>query len=254
MLKSLKGIFVLLVGMVPGFLGIVIAQSAPETSQKQTQTHAAASADQYFFVRLMRPAGAPQMGKDAAQRLQEAHLANIRKLAAEKKLLVAGPFGDDTPMRGIFVLKAASKEQALEWADTDPTVVAGRMVMEVHGPWRIRPEMIHETSTPDELMQYTLALLWSGEKKWEPGSAEFQEALKLHLALITSLMQEGKMALAGPFGDDGEMKGVFVYTASAEEAAGLVQKDPLVKGGYLRPELHPWYTAKGVMAPGRPMK
>jgi uncharacterized protein YciI len=212
-----------------------------------------AGAEKYFFVRLMRPVNAPQLDKEAAEKLQAAHMANIGKLVAEKKLVMAGPFGDDTAMRGIFVFKAASKEQALEWANTDPTVPAGRMVMEVRGPWMIRGEAIHETSTPNVLERYTMALFSSGEK-WNPASAEYTELLKAHLAMIGKLTQEGKLALAGPFADEGDLKGIFIYSVNAEEAARLVQEDPLVKAGYLKPELHPWLTAKGVLAAGQAMK
>ena len=220
---------------------IVFAQQAPTT------------AEQYFFVLLKRPANAPQLDKEAADKLQAEHMGNIRKLHAEKKLVVAGPFLDDTTLRGIFVLKAASKEQAQEWTATDPAVKAGRLAMEVRGPWMIRPDALHEASTPQAMEQYTLALMNRGEK-WNPASPEYQELLKPHRALIGKLTTEGTMALAGPLRDDGELKGVFIYSVGAEQAAKLVQEDPLVKAGYLKPELHPWITAKGVLAPGQAMK
>lgn len=228
-------------------------EEAAAASVQQEGKAPQAAGEKYFFVRLLRPANAPQMDKAAADKLQEAHMANIRRLAAEKKLVVAGPFGDNTSLRGIFVFKAASKEQTQEWTNSDPAVQAGRLAMDVRGPWMIRGEAIHETSTPNELMQYTMALLSAGEK-WNPASAEYKELLKAHRALIGKLTQEGKLALAGPFADEGEMRGVFIYTVGAEEAAKLVQEDPLVKAGFLKAELHPWFTAKGVMAAGQPMK
>ena len=76
----------------------------------------------------------------ATQQLQEAHLANINRLAALKKLVVAGPFGDDGNLRGVFVFRVATLEEARALAETDPAVQAGRLEIDMH-PWPV-PEGI----------------------------------------------------------------------------------------------------------------
>ena len=66
------------------------------------------------------------------EELQKAHMANINKLAETKKLVVAGPFGDNGQLRGIFVFKVGSLEEAKELAATDPSVQAGRLSIDMH--------------------------------------------------------------------------------------------------------------------------
>ncbi len=78
----------------------------------------------------------PEQSQDSATRrkIQRAHLDNITRLAAEGKLIVAGPFLDDTEIRGIFIFNVSTLEEARELTNSDPAVQSGRLVMELH-PW-----------------------------------------------------------------------------------------------------------------------
>lgn len=211
------------------------------------------NAPKYFFVLLKRPTNAPQLSKEAVDKLQEEHMANIRKLHSEQKLVVAGPFTDDTSLRGIFVLKAESLEQAQYWAGSDPAMKAGRLVAEIHGPWDIDPSAISEPETTQGMEQYTLVLLKSGEK-WNPSAPGFMDVIRQHHAVLQEMIEKGKIAVAGPFplSDPGELRGVTIFRVGVEETAKLVRDDPTVKAGLLKTEIHPWITGKGVLASGQP--
>lgn len=225
------------------FAGSAFAQAKP-------------SASSLFFVLLKRPANAPQLDKDAAEKLQEAHMANIRKLHAEHKLLAAGPFIDNTPLRGIFVLHADSLQQAQEWADSDPAVKAGRLILEVHGPWLADPGAIQESPAGAQAMeQYTLVLLKNGEK-WDPNAPGVMDVVKQHPGFVKEMIAAGNIAIAGPFpfNDPGDLRGIMIFRVGAEQTTKLIQDDPTVKAGLLKPEIHPWITAKGVLPSGQPMK
>jgi uncharacterized protein YciI len=101
-----------------------------------------------------------------------------------------------------------------------------------------------------EMTTYYVGLLYRGPS-WSPEEtperARIQEA---HLANIRRLADEGKLLLAGPFSDGGELRGLFVFqVGSLEEAKALCDTDPAVQAGRLRVELHPWYSAKGISVP-----
>jgi uncharacterized protein len=225
------------------------------TAFAHTQTPSDAKPLPYFLVLLKRPAAAPQLSKEAVAKLQEEHLANIRKLAAEHKLVVAGPFMDDTTLRGIFVLQADSPAQAQAWADSDPAVKAGRLAAEIHGPWLIESNAIHPPAVPPGMEQYTLVLMKRGDH-WNPDTPDFNDRMKEHGANMKKLIDEGRIAVAGPIAhsEPGELRGVVIFRVGMEQATKLVQDDPGVKAGLFNTEIHPWATGKGVLASGQPLQ
>jgi uncharacterized protein YciI len=88
---------------------------------------------QYVLAFLKR---GPNRNQDSvtAENLQKAHLQNITRLANEGKLVLAGPFLDDTDIRGIYIFNVTSLEEARKLTESDPAIKAGRLVMELH-PW-----------------------------------------------------------------------------------------------------------------------
>jgi uncharacterized protein YciI len=88
--------------------------------------------DSFIVVLLVRPPNAPDIAKAELDQLQEKHISNIRRLADEGKMLKAGPFEDYSGrnVRGMFILKTDSLDQAREWVATDPLVKIGRLVPE----------------------------------------------------------------------------------------------------------------------------
>jgi len=72
--------------------------------------------------------------KEEIEQIQAGHMANIRKMAATGKLIVAGPFSDNGELRGMFIFDAASTEEVRAMAEADPAVQQGRLVLELH-PW-----------------------------------------------------------------------------------------------------------------------
>ncbi len=67
-------------------------------------------------------------------KLQLAHLKNIMRLAEEGKLIIAGPFMDNQPIKGIFIFNVSTIEEARKLIETDPAIKAGVLEMELR-PW-----------------------------------------------------------------------------------------------------------------------
>jgi len=60
------------------------------------------------------------------------HFANIKRLAGEGKLALAGPFDGAEGWRGMFIFATPNVEEAKAWVATDPVVIKGEMVAEYH--------------------------------------------------------------------------------------------------------------------------
>lgn len=89
---------------------------------------------QYYFVMLTRGNNAASIDSVERAKIQEGHLANIRKMAEAGKLNIAGPFGDNGNWRGIFIFNVQSEEEVKELLKNDPAIQAGRLSYEIH-PW-----------------------------------------------------------------------------------------------------------------------
>lgn len=95
------------------------------------------------------------------------------------------------------------------------------------------------------MQQYFIAFLKSGpiRSQNEEEAAKLQEA---HLAHLSRMYEEGYADISGPFGDNGDIRGITIYNVpTLKMADSLANMDPMVKSGRLVIEVHPWWAAKG---------
>ncbi len=94
---------------------------------------------------------------------------------------------------------------------------------------------------------YYVGFLYKGSSWTRESTPETEKLQEAHLANILRMQKEGKLLVAGPFLDGGDLRGLYIFrVGSAEEAQALVATDPAVAAGRLRFELHPWYSAKNI--------
>jgi len=95
--------------------------------------------------------------------------------------------------------------------------------------------------------QYVMAFLKKGPNR-DRTKEEAQELQKAHMDNINRLAEAGKLVLAGPFMDDGEVRGIYIFDVKTiEEAKALTETDPAIQAGSLIMDLHPWYGSAALM-------
>lgn len=99
------------------------------------------------------------------------------------------------------------------------------------------------------MKMYVLCILKTGPKDAEIKGDERKEIFAGHFANIGRLADEGKLAVAGPFGkNDKSYRGLYIFNVTTiEEAEKLVVLDPAVKAGVFVPDLTLWYGSAAMM-------
>ena len=99
------------------------------------------------------------------------------------------------------------------------------------------------------MKMYVLCILKTGPKDAEIKGDQRKEIFAGHFANINRLADEGKLAVAGPFGkNDKSYRGLYIFNVTTvEEAETLVVLDPAVKAGVFVADLTPWYGSAAVM-------
>ncbi|TVP16298.1 hypothetical protein AYI87_02440 [Shewanella sp. KCT] len=101
------------------------------------------------------------------------------------------------------------------------------------------------------MKRYVMAMLKSGPNRSQ-SEVEAERLQRAHLDNIGRLAEEGKLVLAGPFLEEGNLRGIYIFNVtSVEEAKALTESDPAIKAGRLVMELHPWYGSAALMEVNR---
>jgi len=95
------------------------------------------------------------------------------------------------------------------------------------------------------MQQYFMAFLKAGPIRSQ-NEEDVEILQKQHLAHLSKMYELGYADISGPFGDNGEIRGITIYNVpTLKMADSLANADPMVKAGHLVIEMHPWWAAKG---------
>lgn len=200
-----------------------------------------------FHMALLK-VGPNWKGSDAAHttKIHHEQKAYFEDMVKSGKAVLGGPFADEGEIKGVYVFKAKNADEARAWAESDPSVKAGYLTIEMHPWWS--EEVMRPATTPLKFTKAYFAFLTRGAK-WTPErTPQTAEIQKAHIANINRLAEMKKLVVAGPFGDNGTLRGIFVFkVASLEEARQLADTDPAVQAGRLALEVRPWLVPEGML-------
>jgi uncharacterized protein YciI len=98
------------------------------------------------------------------------------------------------------------------------------------------------------MRRYVLVILKTGPTRMPDGEAR-DAMFAGHMANISRLAKEGKLALAGPFMQDpAAWRGLFVLAVDdIDEAKAVVATDPVIIHGEMVADYHAWYGSAAAM-------
>lgn len=191
--------------------------------------------DAHIFMFLNSRKDKAELPKEELDKIMSGHMANIEKMAKDGNLLVAGPFEGGG---GIFIFKASSNEQVMEWLKGDPGVQANRWRLEMY-PYKSRTGSVCTVKEPYEMVMYSFVRFIPSIGKAEAENAP--ALLKQHDDYMKKLAQSPESITEATFGGmDGG-----IYITKGEVSKSSIEADPAVMTGVLTVEYKKLYIAKG---------
>ena len=195
------------------------------------------SAQDYTFVFLNNKPDKEKLSEEESKKIMDGHMANIGRLANEKKLLAAGPFEGGG---GIFVFNTTSIDTAAKWLSTDPGVKAKRWNLEVLS-YHPRTGGICPVGEKYEMTNYHFIRFKAQVSK--STSKNYPDILNRHDSYVKEkFWNSGNVITEGIFGThDG---GILILKGDAPEKE-IFENDPGVQEMLLQFEIKKLWIAKG---------
>jgi uncharacterized protein YciI len=175
------------------------------------------------------------------------HMANIQRLADERKLVIAGPFSNphDSSWRGIFVLDVPTIDEARRLVDTDPGVNEQVFVVEL-----CHLEASSALRTVLDLeSEAKAAAARAGEPPTQLNVRGYvmitAQDVARAAAALAPLRDRGQLVWSGTFAGERAGQGVFVLDAETVEAAEKMLGESRSKLGEC--SIDSWWSTKSLV-------
>ncbi|WP_299115644.1 YciI family protein [uncultured Winogradskyella sp.] len=150
-----------------------------------------------------------------------------------------------SPEKGIV-----TEEDLLDPSNKDLETIKEQSIAElktklVKDGYQVFDYVDEKTKDTTLMQQYFIAFLKRGPIR-NQNEEEANRLQSEHLAHLGKMYELGYADISGPFGDDGDIRGITIYNVpTLKMADSLANADPMVKAGRLIIEVHPWWAAKG---------
>jgi uncharacterized protein YciI len=190
----------------------------------------------YVFAYLKTGPNSSSHSPEQKKEIFAGHMANMKRLADERKLIIAGPFAKpaDPTWRGLFILDTSSVEEARALVATDPGVISGEFVTECI-PLRATPRL---REFPD------IYQAEDAKRSATPREASSPPPVRAYVMVTASDATQAERAIKanelaerviwwGRFGGDASRDGVYVIDAKeVGESHAKLGEGPWVVDGW----------------------
>ena len=179
------------------------------------------------------------------QSIEVAHQEFFDGLIQSDHVLVSGLVTDESDLRAIIVSGATTMQQAQSIVESDPAVQVGMLRAEIYA-WYAGTGIMKKPKVVTPKETYFFGLLVRGPE-WTPEiTPEVKKLQEAHMANIRRMGETGKLVIAGPLENGGQLRGIYVFKLnSLQEAKSWSETDPAVKASRFAIEIHPWLLAQG---------
>lgn len=197
--------------------------------------HLCLASDSLTFVFLHKKADNTPITKEESDKIMNGHMANINKMAAEGKLIVAGPFDGGG---GIFIFKTGSVTKVKEWLKNDPGIIAKRWVEE-YLPVTFSYGNACVAKAPYEMVSYHFIRFSLDLTKFNVQHAP--ETLNKHDLYLKKLTETGNVIAIASFGK--QEGGILIMKGELDMR--VPEASPAVQEQLLQPLAKKLWIAKG---------
>ena len=168
-----------------------------------------------------------------------AHFAYADRLRAQGELAIGGPLLDDRGRRIglLFVYEAVSRDAALELARQDPFTLADALLSYDVTEWRLRTlnlDLLTKANRSGDrtASSDTQIRLFANHAEYGADTSRLAAVRPAHSEYERALASAGKLALAGPFGNEEGWLSVY-HARTKEDALSYLEQDPIAVDGVL---------------------